>query len=69
MKRKLKLLFQKFFRLDQPARKGRGTGLGLFITKHIIEAHHGRIKIESSAGWGTAAIFTLPQWQPTEKQS
>ncbi len=66
---KLKLLFQKFFRLDQPARKGRGTGLGLFITKHIIEAHHGRIKIESSAGWGTAAIFTLPQWQPTEKQS
>lgn len=37
-----------------------GTGLGLFICKHIVEAHGGRIWIDSELGIGTNARFTLP---------
>ena len=60
---KLNMLFQKFTRLedDLAARKQRGTGLGLFITKHIINAHGGEIRVESKQGEWTEFIFTLPR--------
>ena len=44
-------LFSKFFRADNTlTRKQSGTGLGLFITKHLVEAQGGRIWVESEEG-------------------
>jgi signal transduction histidine kinase len=52
-------LFKKFSRLDTPeTRKAKGTGLGLFITKEIVERHGGRIWIEPRAG-GNSFIFEI----------
>jgi signal transduction histidine kinase len=38
----------------------RGLGLGLYISKRLIEAHHGRIWAESQVGEGSTFFFTLP---------
>ncbi len=66
----LPLLFQKFVRLKRDLGGSiRGTGLGLYISKQLVEAMHGNIWAESSgkAGEGTCFYFTLPtsgEWQP-----
>jgi Amt family ammonium transporter len=54
-------LFSKFFRADNTSTRAvSGTGLGLYITKHLIEAHGGNIWAESQLGKGTAFHFTWP---------
>ncbi|MFC6877204.1 sensor histidine kinase [Flavobacterium myungsuense] len=53
-------LFERFFRVDKSgARSQGGSGLGLSIVKHIIEAHQERIYIESEFGVGSEFSFTL----------
>jgi len=52
--------FDKFYRVDSSDTAIEGTGLGLSIVKHIIEAHDGRIWIESHSGKGTRVRFTIP---------
>lgn len=51
-------------RVFEPFRttKARGTGLGLTISKSIIEKHGGSIRLESAPGEGTTVSFTLPGW-------
>jgi len=53
-------LFERFYRVDKSgARAEGGSGLGLSIVKHIIEAHDERIYIESKVGTGSEFSFTL----------
>ena len=68
---KMGALFLRFSRLEngESARREKGTGLGLFITKHIVEAHGGRIRAESKVGEWVEFIFTLPVWKDSGKRS
>jgi signal transduction histidine kinase len=58
----LPMLTQRFYRVDKArSREKGGTGLGLSIVKHIIDAHHGELKIDSSVGEGSSFIISLPK--------
>lgn len=52
-------VFEKFYRAGN-ARGQQGTGIGLTISRGLVEAHGGTIWIESPAGGGTAVLFTIP---------
>ncbi len=54
-------LFERFYRVDNSmTREVGGTGLGLFITKNIIELHGGSMRVESEKGKGSRFILSLP---------
>ena len=59
-KANLQRLFERFYRVDKSgSRKEGGSGLGLSIVKHIIEAHEEKIYIESQLDVGSEFSFTL----------
>jgi signal transduction histidine kinase len=55
---KLEAVFERFLQITKNDR--RGIGLGLYISKSIVQAHRGRIWAESRPGEGTTISFTLP---------
>jgi signal transduction histidine kinase len=59
---KLSLIFQRFERVSDTAKES-GLGLGLYITRKIVDAHQGHIDVESEVGKGSVFTVTLPSQQ------
>ena len=53
-------IFEKFYRIPEHSARVPGTGMGLTIAKEIVEAHHGRIWVQSRPGEGSEFSFSLP---------
>lgn len=55
-------IFERFYKTDK-SRAGQGSGMGLAIAKHIVEAHGGEITVRSEEGKGSTFSFNLPVTQ------
>jgi len=56
-------LFQKFYRSHRSRETVAGTGIGLYISKAIVESHGGNISVRSEEGRGSTFIVSLPTFQ------
>jgi signal transduction histidine kinase len=58
-------IFERFYRVhNRASRQYSGIGLGLYVTKEIVEKHGGRIWVTTNQGLGSTFCFTLPRTQP-----
>ncbi len=63
----LALIFERYYTgSERGGQNASGTGLGLFISRQIIEAHHGKISVTSIQGSGTTVFFWLPAQEGEE---
>jgi signal transduction histidine kinase len=57
-----KRIFEEFQQTDTGVEQREGTGLGLTLSKRLVELHGGRIWVDSELGKGSTFVFTLPRW-------
>jgi signal transduction histidine kinase len=53
-------MFERFYRQQEGSGFARGTGLGLHISKYIVDSHHGKLEVKSQVGEGSTFIIRLP---------
>ena len=53
-------IFERFYKVER-ARSSEGSGRGLAIVKHIVQAHGGEVGVESDEGAGSRFVFTIPR--------
>ncbi len=58
-------VFDRFYRVDSTNTAVQGAGLGLSIVRHVVDAHHGDVQVESRLGQGTVIRVILPLLPPT----
>jgi len=54
-------VFDRFYRAPDMARHTKGAGLGLYLSRAIVEAHGGRMWVDPEAGKGARICFSLPR--------
>jgi two-component system phosphate regulon sensor histidine kinase PhoR len=58
-------IFERFYKADRARSSGSGgTGLGLAVVKHIVEAHGGTVGVRSEQGHGSTFSFSIPAAPP-----
>ncbi len=57
-------IFDRFYRATEASRTTKGAGLGLYLARAVVEAHGGRIWVDSKAGEGARICFSLPREKP-----
>ena len=60
-------IFDRFYKIEKPAEQVGGIGMGLALVKNIVEAHGGKVSVESEVGKGSKFSFSLPVIEPCEK--
>lgn len=60
-KEDIPFIFDKFYKVEHPVEQVGGIGIGLALVKSIVEAHSGRIDVESEVGRGTRVTFSIPK--------